>query len=297
MEVRSHNSFPIQLVSIVKSGIAISFARNMFHLICWNVFCRCSILAIILAGAIGCVDLSGNDEITVVCGVSLKRSDIEVSPEVQTSKKNILSEEEFKRWTQKEQMAILFDRIINPLLRQYAEKRNIHASQDEICDATNYFNRVSRKEKDSLKTTRLSIENDLRAGTLSEEQREKLQSRKQVLDKALQIIESIEVAESSREIDFAKYFVGRQKAHDALYRQFGGDVIVIQPEGFKEGIEPRYYPLDAYLQLLRLAERDGSLIHKDRGFMQNWLQHVFLKNQYQILPPEQVDGIFLKWRR
>jgi|GEM_PF-5574437 len=254
-----------------------------------------NVLAIVLC-TVGCVGISGNDAVAVVCGVVRTRSDFEVSPEVQTWKKNILSAEEFKRWAQKEQMACLLDKILDPLLNQYAEKQNIRVSQDEICAATNYFGYVSRKEKDGLKATRLSIENDLRSGTLSEEQREKLQSRKQVLDDALQIIESIEVAESSRGIDFAKFFVGRQKAHDALYRQFGGDVIVCQPEGFKEGIEPRYYPLDGYLQLIKLAEKDGSLIYKDRGFMQDLLQNVFRKGLYQTLPPQQIEGVFMKWK-
>jgi hypothetical protein len=242
------------------------------------------------------IDKEG-DTVAVVCGVLLKRSQFEVPLEVQRTRKEKLSEEDYRRWMHREKLACVIDIIIDPLLDQYAKRLYISASQNEICAATNYFERVAQKEKAGIRAQQREIENDLRTGVVPEEEREKLESRKLMLKNALRIIESVEVAESSGQIDFAEYYVKRQKTYESLYQQFGGEVIVCQPEGFKEGIETRYYPLDAFHQLATLAEKEGKLVYHDPGFMQDLLQTVFQKHQYEILPPDQVKGVFMRWKK
>ncbi|PHS42251.1 MAG: hypothetical protein COB07_00490 [Sulfurovum sp.] len=150
------------------------------------------------------------------------------------------------------------------LLEKYAKEHKIEVSQKDVdlyIANLDTFMAKDRKERD---VKMLETEEKLKAGSLSAEERENLQSSLNVL-KSLHNMEIQEDKEKAKDPKgllkdkqtVAKTFIKQNMINKALYEQYGGRIIAQQmgPE-----------PYDALHKFLKEQEKNGSFKIIDKSF-------------------------------
>ncbi|MCS6809298.1 MAG: hypothetical protein RML40_11045 [Bacteroidota bacterium] len=188
---------------------------------------------------------------------------------------------QYNQWLTEARYAKMAALIWDSLQQQFFKEKNITASASEVTTFFEYARKARELQKQQLQSSLQQLQEQLQSGKLSAEQQQQAQALKKQVQQALEQLSKPMPEPTQQEREMAQRTIQIWKFDQALYKQYGGTVVMKQANPLE--------PIGAYKKYLEEHERSKSFEIYDGTYKKNFWKLFDISKEAIVIPPQKVD--------
>ncbi len=167
------------------------------------------------------------------------------------------------------------------LQQQYLKEKSINVAPNEVTTFFDYAKKARELQKNQIQQNLQQLNADVQSGKLNAQQKQQAEGIKKQMLAALDQLGKALPEPNQQEKDLAQRTVQVWKFDQALYKQYGGTVVMKQANPFE--------PIGAYKKFLEEKEKGKSFEIFDGSYKKNFWKMFDVPKEAVVVPANKVD--------
>ncbi|TAE27882.1 MAG: hypothetical protein EAZ92_08655 [Candidatus Kapaibacterium sp.] len=219
-------------------------------------------------------------QIARVLQQTITASQLEPDDKIKAQAKAELKKD-YPKWLTQIRYVKLASMVWEPLQQKFMKEKGITVAPSEVTSFFEYAKKARELQKGQFQQALQKLNADMAAGKVPPAQKAEADAMKKNLQNALEQLGKPLPEPSAQEKEFASRTIQVWKFDQALYKQFGGAVVMKQSNPME--------PIGAYKKYLEDREKAKNFEVIDAEYKKNFWQMFDVPKQAPVVPPNKVD--------
>ncbi len=219
-------------------------------------------------------------QIARVLQQTITASQLEPDDKIKVQAKAQLKKD-YPKWLTQIRYVKLASMVWEPLQQQFVKEKGITVAPSEVTSFFDYAKKARELQKAQFQQALQKLNADMAAGKVPPAQKAEADAMKKNLQNALDQLGKPLPEPSAQEKEFANRTIQVWKFDQALYKQFGGTVVMKQANPME--------PIGAYKKYLEDREKAKNFEITDADYKKNFWQMFDVPKQAPVVPANKVD--------
>ena len=188
---------------------------------------------------------------------------------------------DYPKWLTEIRYVKLASMIWEPLQQQYLKEKGVNVAPNEVTTFFDYAKKARELQKEQFKQALQKVNGDIASGKLTPQQKTEAEAIKKNIQNGLEQLGKPLPEPTQQEKDFANRTIQVWKFDQALFKQYGGTVVMKQSNPME--------PIGAYKKFLEEREKSKSFDITDVDYKKNFWKLFDVPKQAMVVPPNKVD--------